>query len=354
MPKQPPRWVTVLTGWPPKDQRAAPAVPAAAATGPDHGFALGPHKRGTSVGWTWAVRIMVGLLLFAGLRVAVIVPIASAFRSAPPPRAVAAGLDQDDARRLAAQFTADYWSYDSSNATGRATALARWMNSDPASAPRIAGPGQLRADVVTPGAVVAAGPDAVVVQTTARVTPAHLPGSGSAATAAPATVSAAPGEAADPGPAQNPWTASRPVWLSLDVVVTRTGGLHVASAALSGDRPVALTKPTNEVDTTVSGGTGDLPKQVFTALSGSGQLAYLTVPHVQLTGLQGVVSLVDVSGWSVAADHSGTASGSRYATADVTWQLTGTQVSVTQPYALTISDVEGRWLLGAAGPRIEE
>jgi hypothetical protein len=280
-------------------------------------------------------------------------PIRGLFHHEPAPVAATKGMDLAAATGLAVRYTADYWSYDGGNPDARQSALGAYSGTTSTGVPAIAGAGTLHADVVTSGAVATAGRDVAVVQTTARVTPGLLPEGSTAPQTAPADAPG-PASAPDPGAPAAPYTRGTPLWLTLDVVVHDTDtGLTVTGATLSGDAPAALPRPSPEVDAEITGVTtrDGLPDEMFTAIAES-DLRYLTTPDLQLAGLSGVVALDGTSGWSVATDRADT--GLRYADVDVTWQLAGTQLTVPQSYALSMTESDGRWLLAAVGPVIEE
>jgi len=256
----------------------------------------------------------------------------------PPP-----AVDHSSTRQLAVAFTGDYWSYDAANPAVRETAISRWTGRTSDFDPTWDGVGQLRADLVTAGQVADLGEGRVLVATTARVTPASLPEGAGLPEARPSATEPA---AADPGPAVAPWIAGTPRWLSLDVVIDRAEGkLQVIAATLTGDAVTPITSPTTQVDAAATSATSDFATDVFTAYaSGGSNLGYITTPDVQLAGLGGLATVTDVTGWELSpADGDGV----RYATARVTWQLTGTTLTITQPYALRVTQTDGRWLVAA-------
>lgn len=350
-----PTIVRRILGMPTSADRFAEGGPIASAAPPAGGFQQAPHSRRGPLGWRIAAGFALGLIILSGVIQLAVRPIANALSSDPPPPAPVETIDPAAASAVAAGFAADYWSFTSDAPGIRADAISRWT-AETANVGTIEGNGQLRADVVTPGAVLALGADLAVVQITARVTPASRTEGADVAPYAAPEEDAVP-RAADPGPAAGDWRSGTPRWLTLDVVVAETDrGLAVTGAALSGDDPVAIELPGAETDPGLTGQTlgGGLPEDVFSAYAAGdrGQLSYLTAPDVQLDGLSGVVELTDVTGWSIAADRADTAT--RYASADVSWQLADTQLQISQSYSLTLTDTDGRWLLGSVGPRIEE
>lgn len=320
------------------------------------GFQQTPHSRRAPLGWRIAAGFAIALVVITGLWHLIGAPVARAIAGPAPTPPRVETIDGAVAASLAAGFTGDYWSFDSANPDVRADALAGWTGSH-VTFEGIAGRGQLRTDLVTAGPVVTSGSDVAVVQTRARVTPAQLR-DGAAEPGETTRPQDAPRRAADPGPLDtDTWQPGPPVWLTLDVVVTRTDdGLAVTGATLSGDAPAAIAPTTTEVDAPLTGqtSTAGLPDDVFEAYAAGdgGQLSYLTTPDVHLAGLDGAVEPVDVTGWSMATDRAD--NGDRYTTADVIWQLTGTDLQVPQSYALSLTETDGRWLIGSIGPRIEE
>lgn len=349
-----------LLGLPSQPRGGAPDAPspppATPSTTSNGGFQHNAHNSRAPLGWRIGYAAAIVLVVGTGLWHLFGLPIARAISgppAAPPPVET---IDTAAAASLAAAFTGDYWSYSSHDPAARAAALLRWTG-DTSTIDSIDGAGQLRTDLVTTGTVITEGTDVAVVQTRARVTPAWLSGAEPPAPERAAKVTRP--EAADPGPADgDPWTANTPLWLSLDVVVHRTGGqLAVTGATLTGDAPSLITRPTTETDAQLTGQTNaiGLPEDILGAYAAGdgGQLSYLTTTDVQLDGLSGAVALADVAGWSMATDRADNG-GPRYVSADVTWSLTGTQITIPQSYALTLTDADGRWLLGSIGPRIEE
>lgn len=314
---------------------ATPAPPE-----PQHGFALGPRQP-TRL-WRTLLRATLAVVLLVGL-IDLLGGVTSRFAADPPaPAAVDAGLDEHAARQLAVAFTADYLSYDPAAADVRATALDRWAATEP---PAWAGTYQLRADLVTAGPVAGDG-DRLIVQTTARAHPA-APAGGET----PAPLEVTWPRAADPGDRAG-FTPVAPLWLTLDVAVADVDGQpQVTGATFTGDQPTALTAPPTESDPALTRDTATLGTDVFDAL-GSGDLAYITAPDVDLHGMGGATELREVTGWRVAVDTGD----DRYraATADVTWQLAGTDLAITQPYALRITQDDGRWLVAAIGTHPED
>lgn len=297
------------------ERRRAQPAPAPA----PGGFDPVPHRRAST-------RLVRGLAL-AALALVVLIGsldlvgrVGHLFTTPPPPPHHVTQLDLADAAATAVGFTADYFTYDSEHTDTRATALTRWTGATTTAAPAWTGPGKLTTDLVTAGATLRSGPDTAIVQTLARVTPADH--------------------------------AAR--WLSLDVVLTRTGHtLRVQRAALAGDPPTpALTPPGSQVDAQLTNALTNLPRDLFGALA-SGQLGYITTPTVQLTGLTGAVDLEDVTSWKVYASASPT-DVTRHATAEVVWQLADTGLQITQSYTLEITRTDGRWLLASYTPTLKD
>ncbi len=338
---------------PPPPVTAPPvALPSGAST-PD--FVVTPHRRGGSRAVRIVVLVVLGLLLFAGLRVVVIDPVRAALAGPAPVGAPPApGIDQRQATQLAMAYSADYLSWDSANPGVRTAALARWTGQTPGSLDNWTGTGQLHADTVTAGEVVEVSDTAVVVQTTARVMPAALaPGEQEPDGADSSGDAAGLPRAADPGPATGPWRSGTPLWITLAVpVVTGEDGLRVGSggAVFTGGSAAALPRTGTESDGRLTAETTELPDDVFSAY-GSGDTRYIRAPGTQLTGLSGVASLTDVPRWELVLTP---AAEGRYAAADVTWTLANTSLSITQHYALLVQQADDRWLVGSIGARPEE
>lgn len=311
-------------------------------TAPEHGFTAVPRSRRRLTITHLLVYLFMGLACASFVLQTIVGPILRATGSDDPPPAVAATVDPAAAAQLAVAFTADYFSYDPTAPEVRATALARWGQ----DGSKWEGRSQLHADVVTAGASAPAGDGRLLVQTTARVTPAALTGD----TPAPAGQPPIPA-AADPGPARGPWTPQSPRWLTLDVAVTaEPTGLRVTGATLGGDQPTPVTA-VRETDGALTADLAPFATDVFTALA-SGELGYITAPDVQLRGLGGAVQLDRVTAWSVGRDPAD--STTRTATATATWQLAGTDLVIAQDYALQITQVDGRWLVGTISTQSED
>lgn len=323
----------------------------------DNGFTVAPHSRRGPLGWRIAGGVAIGFIVLSGLITLVVRPIVALTAGPDPEPPAVARMDTDAAERLAVAYTADYWSFDPADPEGRQVALTRWTGTAASAVPSVEGSSELRTDLVTTGTVITKGAGLAIVQTTARVTVATLPEGSTVNTEGvtptdPETAADGPPVAADPGPAAAPYTPQASLWLTLDVVIVDdAGALAVRGAALTGDAPTILELPSAEVDaqTTAATSTAELPAELFAAVA-EGDLQYLTTPDVQLAGLSGAVELAGVTRWSVATGSAD--DGTRYASAEVTWELPG--LTFAQPYALSMTEEDGRWLLSAVGPRIEE
>ena len=314
------------------------------------GYYAEPHRSRFPQGVRLAALAALVLFALQGF-IGQVVRLSGAFAEEAPPAVTAPAVDEAAARQLAVAYTSDYFSYDAANPDVRATAISRWTGLTAGSDATWSGTGQLHTDIVTAGESVEVDDDRLIVQTTARVTPATLPDGASLPSAASALEV---GGAADPGPAASPWQAEAPVWLSLNVAVARDDdGLRVAGSTLAGDPPAALERRSAEVDASTTSDTSDFASDVFTAYAGAaaGPLTYITTPDVHLAGLGGLVELAGLTGWQLAPAGD---DGFRYATATVTWQLAGTGLQIPQAYALRVTETDGRWLVAAIGTHQED
>ena len=332
--------------------RRAGAQPAAAGTD----FEVSGAPRGfTAVIWRWLARILVVLLLVAGVNQLFIRP----FRGAPVVDvAPVASVDVGAAGQLAARFTADYLSYISTDPTMGAGALA--ANLPPtanASALLPNGPGYLRADVVQAGQVAVVDDVHVAVSVTARVRLAAAPAQGAPASTATAAVPAA---AVDPGQVPVGWTDLGSRWVALVVPVEVTpAGLRVSPAGpvFSADPAGLVNEPAGgqEAPAAMVEATTDVAEAFFAGYASS-QVSYLAAPGVEMGGLAGTVSLASVDSWKLTVPRTaaspdapvdptaGVGSGS------VTWRVAGTGVSMRQQYTVAMTRGEGRWYAAALSP----
>lgn len=278
------------------------------------GFADTPHRtRNARIGRVM-LQVLVGLCIVSGAWNLIGHPIARVLFPPAAPPAATEPLDSGAVSRVAVAYTADLFTYDSTAPETTATALARWTGQGTETSPW-SGSGTIRPDLVTAGQVVTDGAHRAIVQTSARITD---------------------------GKARS--------WVPLSVVVADVDGqLIVASATFSGDAPTVLHRPGDTVDSDLTTATSDAASDLVTAI-GTGDLGYVTAPRVQLTGLSGSVELASLSSWTVIEEDGE----SRYGTATATWQLAGTDLTVRQPIALHITQVEGRWLLDSYGPVLED
>ncbi|GAB4083280.1 hypothetical protein GCU67_20690 [Modestobacter muralis] len=315
------------------------------------GWSTSRPGRRTHVGFRVAAWAGVILLLVAGIVQVIVRPIANAVSRDEAPAAAAPALDPDAAQALAVAYATDYLSFDSASPGTRAAAVARWTGET--SGPGIAnwsGDGQLHVDVVTAGTVLPLGTDAAVVAVTARVTPAVL-AEGQAVPEAAAVSDAGVPVAADPGPAVAPWTAQSPRWLTLHVPVVLTDGeptVAGSGAVFSSGRPASIPRPDASTDNALTGDTGDLPGDVFTAVA-DGSTDYIAASGATLPDLAGALTVADTANWSVSGGST-----TRYAAATVDWQLAGTTLQISQRYALQLTDNDGRWLVTAVDATNEE
>lgn len=315
------------------------------------GWSTSRPGRRTHVGFRITAWAGVILLLVAGLVQVVVRPIANAVSHDAAPVVTAPALDPDAAQALAVSYATDYLSFDSASPGTRLAALARWTGgADGPGTANWTGDGQLHADVVNAGTVLPLGTDAAVVAVTARVTPAVL-AEGQPVPEAAAVSDADVPVAADPGPAAAPWTAQSPRWLTLHVPVVLTDGepsVAGSGAVFSSGRPASIPRPDASTDNALTGDTGDLPGDVFTAVA-DGSTDYIAASGATLPDLAGALTVADTANWSVSGGST-----TRYAAATVDWQLAGTTLQISQRYALQLTENDGRWLVAAVDATNEE
>lgn len=326
-----------------RGEQPAPATPTA--TTPSDGpaespFALEPHRALGARIWRVLQRTVIVLLCISGFFQMVVNPIRRATAD-PAPASTEQAIDPAAASQLAVAFTGDYLSFDPKSPAVRQAALTRWTGPG-VDLGKWAGNTQLSTDVITAGPVLTVDDTHVVVQTTARVTPA-APQDRAAVT----DTDTLPGSfAADPGPSAGSLGAR---WLTLDVTVgVGDLGLGVLGTVFTGDAPAYL-PPAPNSDATATNLTRELPDTIFDALA-TGDLQYLTVPGITLRGLGGAFALDHVTNWAVASSTDPT---DRQATATVTWQLADTDLVIDQRYALHLTETDDRWFVDAAATALE-
>ncbi len=302
--------------------------------------------------------VTLGLVLAAGVNQVIVQPVLRAVSDPAPAAVVAASLDPDAAQLLAVSYSADYLGWDPTYPERRDAAVARWTAPGTNPATGWDGDGQVHVGLVQAGAVVEVSSQSVLVQVRAQIIPATLaPGAAlpppvSAASEDPAPASGVdlPVPASDPGPARGPWVPGPAIWVNLAVPVVTTGaGLAVASTGpvLATELPTPLVAPESpEVDTQLTEATEQAGIDLFSAYA-EGALTYISAPDTQLQGLDGIVTFAELSGWSIRANPGGDL---RYATAEIVWQLAGTELTLSQRYSASLLNSDGRWLARAVSP----
>jgi hypothetical protein len=350
---------------------ASTAVTAGTVVGADFEVAGAPRGFAAAF-WRWVARLLLLVLVLAGVNAVFVRPFRSATDAAP----AVSGVDAAAAAAPAARFTADYLSYVSTAPSGNTAALtAHLPGSAGVSRLVFTGTGYVRADLVQTGQVAHVDDVHAVVAVTARLRLATPPAGGGqpdgAAAASPAAA------AADPGPVPEGWTDLGSRWIALVVPVETTpAGLRVSAAG-----PVFSTEPAGQVtvpdvttgiDADTVAATRDVAAAFFTGYAAS-NVAYLAAPGISMGGLGGAVTLASVDNWSVAipttaipttdiattdtaggADPTGPA-GAAAATSgvgsgSVVWQLAGTELRVSQQYTVAMTHADGRWYAAALSP----
>ncbi len=296
------------------------------------------------------------VLLAAGVNQLFIKPL---HHTAAPP-AAALAIDPAVAGQIAARYAADYLSYSPARAGANLPALtADSVSTASTSTQLFSGAGYVRTDLVQPGQILTVDAAHVLVTETVRIHLAIPP----ANTAAPQVVASAPaelplGSAGDPGPVPTGWTDLDERWITLTVPVESTpAGLRVSGsgAVFTGEPPMVIAPIVGaDPDSATTAATQSVASAFFTGY-GVSDVSYLIPSGASVTGLGGAATFVSLANWTVqtAAGTGSSAPATPAAgigTAAVTWQLAGTGVQITQPYAVSLSFTSGRWYTAALGP----
>lgn len=344
----------------PDTDEVAPAASAARRrTSAADDFQVAAAPRGfAAVFWRWTARVLVVVLLAAGVNQLFIKPL----RHPAVPVAAVAAIDPAVAGQVAARYAADYLSYSPNRAGANLAALtADSVATASTSTQLFSGAGYVRTDLVQPGQTVTVDAAHVLVTQAVRI---HLaiPQVGAAAQQVTASSPAAlpPGSAGDPGPVPAGWTDLGERWITLTVPVESTpAGLRVSAtgAVFSGEPPMVITPiATANPDSATTAATQSVAAAFFTGY-GVSDVSYLVPTGAPVTGLSGAATFVSLGNWTVqtaAAAVAGSASPAAPAagigTASVTWQLAGTGIEITQQYAALLSFTSGRWYTAALAP----
>lgn len=321
-------------------------------------FQVAAAPRGfAAVFWRWTARVLVVVLLAAGVNQLFIKPLRH-----PAATAIAvAVIDPAVASQVAARYAADYLSYSPSRAGANLPALtADSVSTASTSTQLLSGAGYVRTDLVQPGQILTVDAAHVLVTETVRIHLAIPP----VGTAAPQVVASAPaglppGSAGDPGPVPAGWTDLGERWITLTVPVQATPtGLRVSAsgAVFSGEPPMVIAPIAGaNPDSGTTAATQSVASAFFTGY-GVSDVSYLIPTGAPVTGLSGAATFVSLAGWTVQTAAAGAGSSSPAApaagigTASVTWQLAGTGIQITQQYAASLSLTSGRWYTAALGP----
>ena len=343
----------------PQTHPAAVDVPASPTRRPqdadDFEVAAGPRGF-AAVFWRWTARVLVVVLLVAGVNQLFIKPL---HHTAAGP-ATAADIDPAVARQIAARYAADYLSYSPGRTGANLPALtADSVATASTSTQLFSGAGYVTADLVQPGQIVTVDATHVLVAEAVRIHLAIPPAGTAAPQPAASTPAASPPDTANnPGPVPDRWTDLGERWLSMTVPVESTpAGLRVSASGgvFTGEPPTVITPIAgSNSDAATAATTAAVAPAFFTGYAAS-DVSYLIPPGAPVTGLGGAVTFVSLADWTVqtAADTgTGTAATptAGIGTAAVTWQLAGSTLQITQAYALSLTFTSGRWYTAALGP----
>ncbi len=294
--------------------------------------------------WLWVARVAVAVIFLAGLNQVFIKP----FRGTTM-AAVVVPMNAAASQQAAARYVSDYLSFFPGRGPAQLTVLQNdAIGSAGAAVAQWVGTGYLRADAVLPGQMTFVDSNHAVVAVAARI---HLamPPAQPAQRIASSTAAALPG--ADPGPVPAGWTDLGSRWIELNVPVQMSNGAVLVSSegtVFAGEAPQLIGEPVGgQVDSKVTTGTQSVATSLLTAYASS-DVAYLAAPGVSLAGLHSAVSFVSLTGWSVSLPAGSATSGT--GTGLVTWQLTGTDLRIAQPYAIALTSSQSRWYGAALGP----
>ena len=321
----------------------APTRSRLAAEKPD-GVEVTAAPRGfAAVLWLWVARVAVALIFLAGVNQVFIKP----FRSTPA-AIVMVPMNTAASQQAAARYVSDYLSFRPGGGSAQLAALENDAVAPAGAAvAQWTGTGYLRTDTVLPGEVTSVDATHATVAVAARIHLAAPP----ARDAASSTAAAAAPPGADPGPIPAGWTDLGSRWIELTVPVQLSNAAVLVSsegAVFAGEAPPVIDQPAgSQVDNTVTTATQSVATSLLTAYASS-NVAYLAAPGVSLAGLHDAVSLVSLAGWSVSLPPGSTTTG--FGAGLVTWQLTGTDLHITQPYAVALTNSQGRWYGAALSP----
>ena len=303
-----------VLGLPPEPEPEPTETPPKPAA--ETGFQISRSRgRRTSTLTRWGVRVLVGLLLWAGVNQVVVKPLAGAFGGdTTPPAAVVQTVDPDQAKLAAARFTGDYLHYTGTPTNPDVLRQDLVPTADPGRM-AFTGAGTITPDLVIPGAVTTVDPTHATVAVLAHVLIGH--------------------------------TAA--AWLPLLIPVAQAGVqvlVDVPGPIFSPDRsdhPAAA----GDDDPTTTEATRTWAKTFFTGYAASSTSAsYLTAPGFDLQGLHGVVTAAEITTWKLTAPGP---DGSRIGTARVGWRFVGDDLATIQTYSVTVRAADSRWFATTLG-----
>ena len=292
--------------------------------------------------WLWVARVAIAVIFLAGVNQVFIKP----FRTSKPAAAVTT-LDPAGSAQAAARYVSDYLSFLPGRGPAQLAALSNdAVGSTGAALEQFSGTGYLGVEAVLPGESASIDATHSVVAVAVRIRTAMPPPKSQNAVSAPAV-------GADPGPVPAGWTDLGSRWITVMVPVQASGGSIRVSGegpVFAGEAPQLITAPTGaQVDQAATTGTQQVASSLLTAYAAS-NLSYLAAPGVALNGLQGAVTFVSLTGWSLSLPPGQANPASGTGVGLVTWQLAGTDLHITQPYAIALTNSQGRWYGAALSP----
>ena len=306
-----------------------------------------------------ALLVILAAVALAGVKQVLVNPFLGHSAAAAP---AAETFDKQGASAAATRYATDYLSFSpASSAAGAAAVSADAAPASDAGGSRWwKGSGYLRADTALPGAVRVVDSTHALVTVSVRVHVAMPPKKAPAqGPAVPAPVGPA-GSAGDPGTVPAGWSDLGARWLVLTVpVVVNNSGAAVVTgggAVFTAEAPQLVAAPDGaQDDTTLGRDTQATATTLFSSYARS-DVGYVTAPGATIRGLAGAVTLVGLPDWSTSvpkpAAGSTAAATSATGSGTVTWQLAGTDLQISQPYALAMVFNENRWYIDRIGPQL--
>jgi hypothetical protein len=311
-------------------------------------------RLGAAIG-RWGLRLLVWLIIVAGVWGVFVRPFLNTDPEATAPPLV---VNEDAAKSLAARFALDYVSYSpaSLNADRSLALAAETAPGADVKAMSWSGGGYIVADAAVPGEVVQyPNLEAVVVVDVRASIAAPKKGSAAAkapdvgpASSKPVTSAGVPAAAAGVLPAG--YQIVRTVWLRLAVpVVQVSSGVRVAPAGpvFTQDPVPAARLAETTADPQPTSSTQDWVAGFMKAYAASAA-QYQSSPGIDLAGLSSAMTLAEMGSWSLGLPGP---TGMRAGSAAVTWKLAGADLTISQTYALAVTQDADRWYVSTLGPK---